>query len=204
MFDYPFTQEEAIAAHREWGCNCGPSALAFALQIGLDQVRPLIPGFDEKRYTNGTMMRMALIRAGQDVTMIVPPKRDPDFSDTRPLTTEVIPRVLAGLTANAVKLVTTIHTLMFHERMALVRIQWTGRWTEPGANKLWALRHTHWIATWKYQDCPLLFDCNGGVNNVEQWQEEIVPLLTNYEGADGGWWPTHIWRFKGGRELNDC
>lgn len=39
VMTYPFTEDEMYAAAREWGCNCGPSALAFALQVPLDRVR---------------------------------------------------------------------------------------------------------------------------------------------------------------------
>lgn len=60
MFTYPFTEEQFRAAVEEWNCNCGPSALAFALQIGLDKVRHAIPGFAEKHYTSPTMMKAAL------------------------------------------------------------------------------------------------------------------------------------------------
>jgi hypothetical protein len=62
--NYPFTEEDAQRAYDEWGCNCGPTALAFALQIPLDAVRSLIPDFEERRYTSPTMMRMALENAG--------------------------------------------------------------------------------------------------------------------------------------------
>lgn len=57
---YPFTAAELERASDEWGCNCGPSALAFALQMRLDQVRPLIPDFESKRYTSPGMMKSAL------------------------------------------------------------------------------------------------------------------------------------------------
>lgn len=159
--DYSFTQEEAQAAYDEWGCNCGPSALAFALQRSLDDVRPLISGFDEKRYTSPSMMAAALKAAGVRWT----PVQDPDSMS------------------------------MFDSRgIALVRIQWTGPWTQPGANPKWAYRYTHWIATWIQQDCPLIFDVNGGVLNLLQWAEQVIPLLIQQiPRADGGWFPTHAW-----------
>lgn len=58
--NYPFTQEQAERAIRDWGCNCGPSALAFACQISLDHARAAIAGFDQKRYTSPSMMKAAL------------------------------------------------------------------------------------------------------------------------------------------------
>lgn len=57
--DYPFTEEELEAAADEWGCNCGPSALAFALQKPLEEVRYAIPDFEQKGYTSPTMIRIA-------------------------------------------------------------------------------------------------------------------------------------------------
>lgn len=55
-----FTPEEVNRAYDEWGCNCGPSALAAITGLTLDEVRPHIKGFDEKHYTNPTMMREAV------------------------------------------------------------------------------------------------------------------------------------------------
>jgi hypothetical protein len=55
-----FTEADAQRAFDEWGCNCGPSALAAIGGLTLAEVRPLLVGFDAKRYTNPTMMRDAL------------------------------------------------------------------------------------------------------------------------------------------------
>lgn len=55
-----FTDREADQAHEAWGCNCGPAALAAIVGLTLDEVRPHLKGFDEKRYTNPTMMLDAL------------------------------------------------------------------------------------------------------------------------------------------------
>lgn len=55
-----FTLDDAVRAADEWGANCGPGALAAVLGITLDQVRPLIYGFDTKRYTSPSMMFAAL------------------------------------------------------------------------------------------------------------------------------------------------
>lgn len=168
MPTYTFTAEEAQAAYDEWGCNCGPAALAFALQVPLDAVRTLIPDFEQKRYTSPTMMRAALNAAGCS------------FDDVKPATNDA----------------------MFHEREALVRIQWTGPWTQPGVNPKWAYRQTHWIATVLESieapgDLDVVFDINGGMVSFAEWESRIVPhILGSYPRADGGWFPTHIWRMK--------
>jgi hypothetical protein len=61
---YPFTEAELQAAHEAWGANCGPGALAFALQIPIAKVRGAIPEFDTKRYTSPSMMKAALKHFG--------------------------------------------------------------------------------------------------------------------------------------------
>lgn len=164
---YPFTQAEMESASDEWGCNCGPSALAFALGVKPDRVRWSIPDFDSKRYTSPTMMRQALKNVEQAFSAIEAP-RDP-----------------AELTR------------FLDHRIALVRIQWTGPWTAPGQNPKWAYRITHWIAAWLKNPgrFPYVFDCNGGMRDFASWEQLIVPALTSQiKRADGGYFPTHVWR----------
>lgn len=61
-----FTEAELLAAHETWGCNCGPAALAFAVGLTLDAVRPLVEreGFAGRRYMNPQMMSNAIWNAG--------------------------------------------------------------------------------------------------------------------------------------------
>ena len=59
-----FTPEDLDRAFGEWGCNCGPTSLAVALGISLDAAHAAIPLFDERRYTNPTMMIAALRTLG--------------------------------------------------------------------------------------------------------------------------------------------
>lgn len=59
-----FGQKAAERAHDEWGCNCGPGALAAILHLTLDEVRPHIGDFERKGYTNPTMMLSALESVG--------------------------------------------------------------------------------------------------------------------------------------------
>lgn len=168
-YRYPFTQAEFEAASKGWGANCGPGALAFALQVGLDVVRPAIPEFDARRYTSPTMMRQALDKLGVTWTQNAVAGR-PKMPGEEP-------------------------EIPFGELIALVRIQWTGPWTAPGANPKWAYRQSHWIAAWRDAQGAKVFDVNGGVMTFAHWKVEIVPLLTAlYPRADGRWYPTHCWR----------
>lgn len=158
--NYPFTEQESQAAHDGWGANCGPNALAFALNVKLDDVRPAIPDFAKKGYTNPTMMKDALAYFGKSFKS--------DLLD--------VPGMCSSFA------------------MSLVRIQWTGPWTDPGANPRWAYGHTHWIAAWRDGKRDMVFDCNGGVMELFKWVRDIVPILLPKRGLD--WKPTHVWRIQ--------
>lgn len=58
------TLEAAERAYEEWGCNCGPGAIAAVCGLTLDQVRPHMGDFERKRYTNPTLMWAALQSLG--------------------------------------------------------------------------------------------------------------------------------------------
>jgi hypothetical protein len=62
----PFSPGEAERAYDAWGCNCGPAALAAICGLTLDEAHVLLPGFDEKRYTNPKMMLEGLRRTGRE------------------------------------------------------------------------------------------------------------------------------------------
>lgn len=164
---YPFTEQEARKAADEWGCNCGPTSLAFILQVPLERVRHAIPGFEEKRYTSPTRMKAALANLGRTVTAYSHAGEGHPVVGT-----------------------------MFGRAPSLTRVQWTGPWTAPGANPKWAYRQTHWIVSYAVEgQAPMVFDCNGGIRGFKSWESEIVPLLTaDTPRADGGWFPTHVWR----------
>lgn len=156
-----FTEAEFKEAHRSWGCNCGPTALAFALQTTLEAARYAIPQFAERRYTSPRMMREALDFLGRSFQHVGRPG---------------VPH-------------------MCTPAMALVRVQWGGRWMQVGVPTVARYFHTHWIAAWSERGVPFVFDCNGGIRTIGSWEQEIVPLLTcDMRGADGTWLPTHVWR----------
>lgn len=59
-----FTQADGIRAHEDWGCNCGPGALAAIMGMTLDQIRPHMGDFEKKSYTNPSLMFSALKSVG--------------------------------------------------------------------------------------------------------------------------------------------
>lgn len=61
------TEEDFQRANAEWGCNCGPSALAVAARVGLDTVHQAIPGFDDKQYTSPSMMLASVENLGRQI-----------------------------------------------------------------------------------------------------------------------------------------
>lgn len=59
-----FTLADVERAAAEWGANCGPTALAAMTGLTLEQVRPHLGDFEQKRYTNPTLMWASLDRIG--------------------------------------------------------------------------------------------------------------------------------------------
>lgn len=79
----------------------------------------------------------------------------------------------------------------------LVRIQWEGRWTEPGVPLVARYRHTHWIGAQKGHTSVGVFDINcinngSGWVSLADWSAHVVPWLTSeMRGANGKWSITH-------------
>lgn len=167
LLEYPFTAEDSQKAYDEWGANCGPNALAFALGWNIADVLRLLIGFDEKRYTNPTMMREALRLAGQPFKNVTVHDPEEAFDD---------------------------------EFKSLCRIQWHGPWMAENVNPRWRYRQTHWVSMFEDSARQLVFDCNGGIRTLEDWEREIVPRITKeIPRADGQWSLTHIWKLSSAR-----
>lgn len=64
-----FTEEDSSRANELWGANCGPHALAAALGLTLGEAREVLPTFEDKGYTNPTMMLTALVLARAKFTV---------------------------------------------------------------------------------------------------------------------------------------
>ena len=170
-----FTEADCDVAHRTWGCNCGPAAAAATLGLSLDDVREAFEkaGFAEKQYTSPTMMKSALWHLKAVVTV----------------------KSLGGILLESLKF----------PKQGLARIQWEGPWTAPGANPKWAYRQTHWVASWlphgetvwdKMHAAldPVIFDVNGGLMSLSDWEKNIVPeIVKTIPRADGDWHLTHSW-----------
>ena len=80
----------------------------------------------------------------------------------------------------------------------LIRVQWSGPWTNPGVPIRVAYRHTHWIGSREAPRGREVFDvncaCVGGWVPYLEWSGSVVPWLlkTCQPKADGKWWPTHV------------
>lgn len=168
---YTFTSLDFHKAHEAWGCNCGPAALAFALQTTLEAVRPAIPQFEERRYTSPMMMAAALAYFGRKYTPVANPSGGMNYQH--------------GLRS------------MFGGPVSLVRIQWSGPWTLHPSRAKWAARQTHWIVCWMDNDERWVFDCNGGMRVVQFWEQTTVPaIVATIPRADGAWFPANVWRLR--------
>jgi hypothetical protein len=180
VIDYPFTAAEMSAAAEEWGANCGPAALAFALQTSLARVRGHIPGFEEKRYTSPTMMAAALDSLG---------------AEWKPYS---FPRMVAGMFAPTPSLVRVQFTGPWtaegaNPRWAYRHTHWIAAWRQAGLAVV--ADHDYGEACLANVGRCMVFDCNGGIQTFESWKETTVPVLTaEIPRADGGWHPTHVWR----------
>lgn len=165
MLKLAFTPDELSAASEEWGCNCGPAALAAALGASLRRVRQAVEsaGFDAKGYMNPTMM----CQAANDLDCVL--VRD----STRRGNDRCVLRY----------------------RKAIVRVQWTGPWTQPGASAKWAYSKSHWIATFDVNSCDFaVYDINSGVVTLEDWKDDVAPkIAAEIPRADGGWFFTHVY-----------
>lgn len=170
---YSLTEEAAIEAYNSWRFNCGPASLCALIGMTPEQIRPHLGNFEKKGYTDPDLMVKIIGNLGLSLEKLHESYDTPD-------------------------------KIMFHSFSAvkwpnfgLVRVQWSGRWTEP-KSAAWARhRHTHWIGTMCQHGVRLVFDHNalstGGWMPPRIWASKLVPwLLKSCEPESTGmWWPTH-------------
>jgi len=162
-----FNLADMERASYDWGCNCGPSALAAVTGRTLDEIRPLMGDFEKKHYTNPTLMFDSLKRTGAAWWKIegIPTHGLLRIQWEGPWTDPGVP-IRARYR----------HThwigIQQHERMG---IQYPGK-ISPGAG---------------------IFDCNamnsGGWIAFRDWAGTLVPWLLKecVPRANGGWHITH-------------
>lgn len=59
-----FSVDDLDRAYDTWGCNCGPGAVAAICGLTLDEVRQHMGDFEQKGYTNPTLMWAVLESIG--------------------------------------------------------------------------------------------------------------------------------------------
>lgn len=163
-----FNRDEAQAAAEAWGFNCGPGALCAVSGFTPDQIRPLMGDFEKKGYTNPTLMTEVLGR----LPLLT---RQTYRGDDPGVRVANIPWPLS-----------------------LVRVQWAGKWTNPGVPMRVRYRHTHWVAVDAWEVFDINAICAGGWMPVREWTDQLVPWLLKeaVPGATGEHWVTHVIEVK--------
>ena len=169
------TYEMSIKAGDQWGMNCGPGALCAVFDATPDEIRIFMGDFEKKGYTNPTLMNDTL----EGVTKALGKQWRQVYRSDNPTTD--IPKVNLGL----------------------MRVQWGGRWTNPGVPMQARYRMTHWVGL--RDQSKEVFDINavGSPENnrwadgwlpANVWKEHMVPWILEQmvKGNDGRWWPTHV------------
>lgn len=164
-----FTVAEANAASAAWGFNCGPGALCAVTGMKPEQLRPHLLDFEQKGYTNPTLMFDVLKKLGI-------PHRQTYRSDALPTVEETI----------------QLSKINF----GLVRVQWDGPWCKPGVPMRARYRQTHWIvvAGEEVFDVNAVTDQVQGWITRRSWSVALVPWLLEacVPKATGGFWFTHV------------
>lgn len=160
-----FSLDEANRAYDAWGANCGPGALAAVTGHTLEAVRSHLIGFDEKRYTNPSMMLSALRSLGVSFGMTLRP----------PATSMAAWPARLGLvriqwTGPWTKPGVPIAARYRHTH-------WVGA-ARRGADDVGVFD----------------INCmnSGGWVPLDAWVSVMVPYLTRDARADGGWHQTHV------------
>lgn len=161
-----FTAEELERAWVEWSCNCGPSALAVATRKHIDAIRGRIPKFDERYYTNPTMMVGALRSFGVEFRWTRDAERAIEWPKNG------LARIQWGgpWTAPGVP----IPARYRHSHwVAVATIDGMATLAGSPGRGIWDVNCPHWIS-------------------FENWKDVLVPeILRNCEPkASGEWWVT--------------
>lgn len=111
-------------AWNEWGANCGPHSIAAACGLTLDEVKGALlnfPGWMSPRHLKDTLLRLKWVHRDE----FVGPKSTVDF--------------IWRKQRNEARIIRPGNRM-------IARIQWEGRWLNPGQPMNLAYRETHWVA----------------------------------------------------------
>jgi hypothetical protein len=193
-----FSYSDAERANDEWGFNCGPGSLCALLELTPAEVRPHLGDFEQKRYTNPTLMKAALGSLGVG-------GRWAQLSDVEQR------RVGDMRFPDA-----AVRRLEWPQR-GLARIQWGGPWTNHGVPMAARYRQTHWVAAQMIAGITAIFDVNAhtacdssawtnrnGWTSDAFWKERIAPFIIKHcvPRGDGTFWITHVFEQEQGRKTS--
>lgn len=161
-FPIRFTVEEANNCG--WQFNCGPSALCAVLNLTPSEIRPLMGDFENKGYTNPTLMVEVLNRAGATYRQVY---RSDNPEGRAPQIRLGLMRVQWGgpWTRPGVPM-----------RVRYRQTHWV------------ALRNNN------EEVFDVNATCSGGWLKAAEWEWQLIPWLIKecVPKGDGTWWPTHV------------
>lgn len=170
-----FGNDDVQRAVDEWNCSCGPAALAAALGITLNMVRPYVgEDFVAKGYMSPTMMKAAIERVGR---RIVTDDRT-RYREAEKLPADALVRIQweGPWTAPGMN----------------------ARWAYGATHWVWA---QYWVPDLRQHGRLWIFDINQGWAPAEYWERETVPLIVaNVKRATRGWYATHSWTIARGAQ----
>ena len=169
---YTLTLQDAKAADA-WGFNCGPAALCAVTGLSPDQVRPHLGDFEDKRYTNPSLMASALASLGVQFTR--------RFENLGPRRVAIYPTF--GLVRIQWSGPWTKPGVPMRVRYR--KTHWIA--VDHGRGRTVIAKNRG------------VFDVNaiasGGWISWADWVKELVPWILKecVPKADGAFWPTHCW-----------
>ncbi len=159
----PFTLDDAIAASKEWGFNCGPAALCALLDKPPKFLREELPDFYRGYcFMNPSIMFETLQRltgrhfsGWRQTYRSDPPMRLNRLPEPGAVCEGFMPKLTSGL----------------------MRVQWGGPWLGARVPIQARYKFTHWIAVAGDE----VFDINaiaaGGWLMRSEWRDEVVPFI---------------------------
>lgn len=172
-----FTKRDFEVANNQWGCNCGPSAIAAVLGLSLDEVGNLMKPlqFHSKRFTNPTMARGTLRAAGVRIRELSLRDREQNVFPRRGLVQIQWTGPWTREGAN--------------KRWAYMHTHWIAAWE--------TMRESGYLG--EMQIFTEVFDCNviDFVCPLNNWQLFVAPkLAASIPRGDLGWFIKHSWEIE--------